>query len=134
MMQASFIHRKKPDNPLRDLVISQNINSYLEVVSSNIEPDADLSREEVIYHACFGPKDDMLVLHFVLRSVMKETAIMQWTNEAIQEAIASYAALNGLVELMMVHKQPFENIYQSADSLLKETPKGAGFLIEELDF
>lgn len=125
-MQASFIHRDKPDNTLRGLVISQNIHAYLEVVSSAREPDADLSAEPMVYHACFGPQDNMLVLHFLLRSVMKEQAMLEWTNEAIMEAIWSYAALHGLKELMMVHKQPFENIFESGDSLFKEVPKGAG--------
>ena len=133
-MQASFIHRQKPDNALRDLVISQNINSYLEVVSSSREPQADLSNEEIIYHACYGPKDGMVVLHFIVRSVMKDEAVAQWTREAILDAINSYAALNSLVELMMVHKRPFENIFESPDSLLKEAPQTAGFEIDELDF
>ena len=134
LMHASFIHRDKPDNSFRGLVISRNINAYLEVVSSALEPDADLSKEEVVYHACFGPQDNMLVLHFLLRSVMKEQALQEWTNEAIMEAIWSYAALHGLRELMMVHKQPFENIFESGDSLMKEVPKAAGFQVNELDF
>ena len=134
VMQTTFIHRRKPDNPQRNLIISQHINAYLEVLRSDQEPDMDNDTPGISYHACFGPKDNMLVLGIIIRAVMKEQAVMQWTNEAVLDAIRSYAALNRLVELMMVHKHPFETIYESQDSLLKETPRVTGFRIEELDF
>lgn len=113
-----------PGDSSRNLLISTEVTSYLEVIKFNGDGPTAQPEGTTVFDAFYGPKDDMAILFFVLHTEIPGEEPEHWSDELAKEAVLFYSDQVGFTDLMMIHRRPFQSIYESSNSFLEAVPGG----------